>query len=191
MRILSILLVVIVLLATHAQQPQSQPITPDPRNQQGQPKPELSDIEKTDNLVRMIAAGHAGHATLNYFVEYFEERAAAIHDQAEAAYRHRLERKQMDKKYRVEIEYSYYKAMAKNIDEMKAPRAVLDTAQLEAERGRRLTESKAVIAQAKQEWKNLAMRLVSMQKRSPLRQRGATDPNAQNRSSSSSGVAAR
>lgn len=177
MRILTILLILsFANIQTIAQQSPDQPRRPQSQvlRPKAKEKRPLSDIEKMDNLVRMVAAGHAVHGALDYFIDFFDKRATTIRDQAEAAYRHRLERK-VDKKYRIEIEYSYYKAMSKTMDEMKAPQAVIDSVATQVEVPRRK------LAAARTEWRSLATRLVSLQKRSPLRHRGATAPKTSSR----------
>jgi hypothetical protein len=140
-------------------------------NRKGKATPDDSktDLKKLDSLVRMVLKGDAGFGALPFFADYFEESALKIRPQAEAAYRHRMERKQTEKKYRIEIEYAYYQSMAKTLEEMNEPQKIIDASKV-----RTAKSSPADLAKAEQEWRALAARLLSIHKRCPLRGRAAT-----------------
>ena len=79
----------------------------------------------------------------------------------------------MDKKYRVEIEYAYYKAMIGILAQLKESQDVIDKASLDKN-----AVAKEELEVSRRQFKSLAQRLVAVHKKCPLRRKAAAPSQA-------------
>jgi hypothetical protein len=131
-------------------------------------KDNLKETQKIDNLVKAIINGYAGHGAMDFFVDFFEDRAKLIKKNADYAFSHRLKIGR-DKPYNVEIQYQYFISMAKKIKEIKPYQDLIDSFQINKMNGLDLEICKEDFLKTQKKFNKLARELASIQRNSPFR----------------------